>query len=67
MYALRGKCGVMVTPAIEYQFGYVHIGGELWACRTVSSKEIVAGSPVQVVDISGAHLIVKEIKNIVNN
>lgn len=62
MYALQGKRGVVVTPAREYQFGYVHIAGELWAYKSVADQEILAGSTVQVVDIRGAHLIVKEVK-----
>lgn len=62
MYALQGKQGVIVTPATEYQFGYVHVAGELWACKNVANQEIQAGVAVQVVDIKGAHLIVREIK-----
>jgi membrane protein implicated in regulation of membrane protease activity len=62
MYALQGKCGVVVTPATEYQFGYVHVAGELWACKYLAHQEIKAGATVQVVDVKGAHLIVKEIQ-----
>jgi membrane protein implicated in regulation of membrane protease activity len=61
MYALQGKRGVIVTPATEYQFGYVHIAGELWACKNLGDKEIAPGATIQVVDVKGAHLIVKEI------
>lgn len=62
IYALQGKRGVIVTPATEYQFGYVHIAGELWACKNAANQEIAVGSAVHIVDIKGAHLIVKEIK-----
>jgi membrane protein implicated in regulation of membrane protease activity len=62
MYALQGQHGVVVTPPTEYQFGYVHIAGELWACKNLGNQEMTAGATVQVVDIKGAHLIVKMIK-----
>ncbi len=64
IYAMQGKRGVIITPATMQQFGYVHIGGETWACKTVDNKLIPAGVAVQVMQVRGAHLIVAECENI---
>lgn len=59
IYALQGKRGVVVTPATLDQFGYVHIGGQVWAYKALNNEEISAGSPVEIVDVRGAHVVVR--------
>ena len=62
MYALRGKKGVVVTPSVKGQFaGYIHIEGQVWAYTTIDDEVIQAGSSVEVIDVRGAHLVVKSI------
>ena len=62
VYALRGKRGVVVTPLVRGQFaGYIHIEGQVWAYKTLDSDVIPAGSLVEVIDVQGAHLVVKQV------
>lgn len=59
VYAMQGKKGVVVTPATLNRFGYVHIGGQVWAYKTMHDEIIAVGCPVEVIDVRGAHVIVR--------
>ena len=62
VYALRGKKGVVVTPVAQGQFaGYIHVEGQVWAYKVINDEVIPAGSTVEVVDVQGAHLVVRRI------
>jgi membrane protein implicated in regulation of membrane protease activity len=62
IYALYGQ-RVRVTKSITTnQQGEVKIGSELWVARSIDNTDIDAGSEVEVVRVSGAHVIVKHIK-----
>lgn len=62
VYALLGKRGVVVTPIVRGQFaGYIHIEGQVWAYKTIGADIIPAGSLVEVIDVHGAHLVVKQV------
>lgn len=62
VYALRGKKGVVIKPALKGEFaGYIHIEGQVWAYKAVKDEMIAAGSSVEVVDVQGAHLVVRPI------
>ncbi len=59
VHALQGKKGVIVTPATLDQFGYVHIGGQVWAYKALNDEDIPVGSSVEIVDVRGAHVVVR--------
>lgn len=58
IYALKGKSGIVISPSTPQQFGYVHIGGEIWASKALYEAYIAPGTRIQVVDVRGAHLII---------
>ncbi len=60
VHALIGKKGVVVTPANIYsQLGYVHVSGQVWAYKALNDHSFSAGSPVEIVDVRGAHVVVR--------
>lgn len=61
VYALQGKRGVVVLSISEKNPGMVKVNGEKWAARSIQASCIEEGSMIEVVDMRGAHLIVKKI------
>jgi membrane protein implicated in regulation of membrane protease activity len=66
-YALIGKQGFVVLPILPLKKGYVRIDGELWvACTdcnrglTPRDETLPNGTIVEVIGVSGAHVIVKK-------
>lgn len=59
--ALVGKQGMVIEPISAYQKGMVRIGGEFWAARTAHNEAIAKDEIVEVVAISGSHLVVRRI------
>jgi len=56
--ALVGRGAVVVTR-VDGQGGQVRIGGELWSARTLVDHDVIeAGTPVTVMQISGATALV---------
>lgn len=61
MYALKGKQGfVLKNMSVEHP-GLVRVNGEIWAARVVRDEHLVKGDLVEVVDVRGAHVVVKKL------
>ena len=51
-----------LTQAIEeHGTGYVKVNGQVWMVRSVNGNRIEVNAPIEIVEVRGAHLIVKEI------
>jgi len=61
VYALQGKRGFVTKSINVHSSGMVKVQGELWFARSVSGDVIEEGATVEVVDVRGAHVIVKKI------
>jgi membrane protein implicated in regulation of membrane protease activity len=61
VYALQGKRGFVVHTITSQTPGLVRVNGEKWAARSVRGSTIEQGVQVEVVDIRGAHVIVKDV------
>lgn len=62
VYALQGKRGFVVHVITSQTPGLVRVSGEKWAARSVHGESIEQGAQIEVVDMRGAHVIVKEVK-----
>lgn len=61
-YALKGKRAIVKQDISESRLGLVVIAGQVWAARTISSENIIRiGDIVEVIDVQGAHVVVKKI------
>ena len=60
VYALRGKHGIVVKDITFTTPGFVKINGETWVARILKDEIIKVGDKVEVIDIRGAHVIVKK-------
>jgi membrane protein implicated in regulation of membrane protease activity len=61
-YALKGKRAVVTHDIAGEKPGLVTIGGQVWAARVVHHDDSVRiGDVVEVVDVRGAHVVVKKI------
>jgi membrane protein implicated in regulation of membrane protease activity len=61
-YALKGKRAVVTQTIMGENAGLVNIGGHVWAARSVHYDEaIISGEVVEVVDVRGAHVVVKKV------
>jgi membrane protein implicated in regulation of membrane protease activity len=61
VYALSGKRGFVVHAISMEKPGFVKINGEVWVARSSSGERIEKGILVEVVDVRGAHVVVKEV------
>ena len=61
VYALRGKRGIITRTIQADQSGQVKVQGETWSARSVDGDVIEQGTSVEVVRVSGAHLVVQEV------
>lgn len=64
VFNLIGKEGVIIElPSNTFGFGLVSIQGQIWSCRIENSsfRLLTPGQRVRVINISGAHLIVRPI------
>jgi len=61
VYALQGMQGFVVTAIRGQEAGSVKVNAELWAARSIDGEVIEVGSMVEVVDVRGAHIIVKKL------
>ena len=59
-YALLGKQAVVVAPLTPFKKGYVRIDGELWGATTQVPETLTSGTVVEVLAVSGSHLVVKK-------
>ncbi len=61
MYALQGKRAVVLERITPEKPGIVKVGGEVWTARAADYYIIETGVEVEVVAVSGAHVIVQKI------
>ncbi len=61
VYALKGKHGFVVQQVSPENPGLVRVSGELWAARVVRDESLIVGATVEVIDVRGAHVVVKRI------
>ena len=59
IYALKGKRAVMTTAIGPNTPGYISIQGVLWLARSADNVAIEKDSWVEIVDVRGAHVLVK--------
>ena len=59
VYALIGKQGVVIQIICVNKPGFAKIEGVSWVARALHDEMIEEGSLIEVVDVRGAHLIVK--------
>lgn len=61
-YALKGKRAVVKQDIIAGNAGLVIIGGQVWAAQAVHhSDNMFTGDVVEVIDVRGAHVVVKKL------
>ena len=61
-YALKGKRAVVTQDIVAEKAGLVTIGGQVWAARSIHHDDtIIRGDVVEVVDVRGAHVVVKKV------
>lgn len=61
VFALKGQIGKVIKEIPEDGRGYVKIEGEEWSAKSADNVDIKAGKQVEILNISGNKLIVKEI------
>jgi len=64
MYALQGKQAVVLKAIAKYRAGKVKVFGDVWTARTYGDEVLQEGERVEIVQVKGAHLIVKKFKKI---
>lgn len=57
--ALQGKQGVVVKEISFYNAGQVNLSGEIWSAKSLNNETIAKDTIVEVVRVSGCHLIVE--------
>jgi membrane protein implicated in regulation of membrane protease activity len=61
-YALKGKRAVVTQDITGEKAGLVIIGGQVWAARLTHYDDVVRiGDVVEVIDVRGAHVVVKKV------
>jgi len=60
IYALKGKRAKVLKRITHFQPGTVNVAGEVWTARPESDEIIQEGQYVIIVNVKGAHLIVKK-------
>lgn len=58
VYALQGKKAMVITVITMHDTGSVKLDGQVWSARALEGLEIQKGTLVEVVRVSGSHLIV---------
>lgn len=61
IFALKGKQGFVLKGITVHKMGIVKINGESWSARSVDDEGIDEGCTVEVIDVRGAHVVVKKI------
>jgi membrane protein implicated in regulation of membrane protease activity len=60
VYALKGKQGFVVKGISFEHPGLVRINGEIWVAKIARDGSVVKGDLIEVVEVRGAHVIVKK-------
>ena len=66
IYALIGKRGYILKKVTPEKFGQAKINGEVWSCKSTHQEEIEIGQEIEVVQVSGSHIVVKKITALIN-
>jgi len=61
IFALKGKTGKVIKEIPSDGRGYVKIGGEEWSAVSENNESVEADKKVEIIDIDGNKLIVKEV------
>jgi len=61
VYALHGKRGMVIRKIVPPESGQVNVSGEVWSARSINDVAIDADQQIEVISVSGSHLVVKEI------
>lgn len=61
VFALKGKHAHVTQPIPAHGKGYVKVGGEEWVAVTADHSALALGVKVEILDIDGNKLVVKEI------
>lgn len=61
VYAMHGKQGFVIRAITVESPGLVRINGESWVARSIHGHAIDEGVLVEVVDVRGAHVVVKKV------
>ena len=64
MQGIISQNGIVVQDIDPYEVGVVKLNGEEWSAISKDKVKIKKGSIVEVVQIEGVKLIVKEVSNI---
>lgn len=62
VYALQGKLGIVLIDISYENPGQVKVQGEIWSAKSVHDVPIKAGAHIEVVAVTGAFMVVQEIK-----
>lgn len=57
--ALEGQVGYVTADITPGGFGQIKVGGDIWSASSPEEMVIPAGAKVKVIQVDGAHLIVK--------
>ena len=60
IYALKGKRAKVLKKITYFQPGKVNVAGEVWSAKPEFDQAIEEGQHVIIVNVKGAHLIVKK-------
>jgi membrane protein implicated in regulation of membrane protease activity len=61
IYALIGKRAVVITEITSIHPGRIKIDGDSWVARSINAHETIdVGSVVEIVQVSGSHVKVKQ-------
>jgi membrane protein implicated in regulation of membrane protease activity len=64
IYALIGRKGLVITTITPDTLGQVKVSnGEYWSAKPLHNTIITSGTHVEVIRVSGAHIVVKEINS----
>lgn len=61
VYAMQGKQGFVIKIITAENPGLVRINGEMWVAKVIHGQSIQEGILVEVVDVRGAHVVVKKV------
>lgn len=61
--ALQGKKGLVIKKITPEKAGQVTVESEVWSARPVRPETIEVGAYIEVIRVSGSHVIVDEISN----
>lgn len=61
VHAMVGKRGFVIVSTDDKELGIAKINGRTWAARCIQGEKVLIGDEIEVVDVKGTHVIVKNI------